>query len=64
MDDLEQARQLFLQGVGLHNAGRFADAEARYREAAGLAPQRPSILSNLAAVLISQARFSEAVPWC
>lgn len=64
MDDLEQARQLFLQGVGLHNAGRFADAEARYRDAAGLAPERPSILSNLAAVLISQARFAEAVPWC
>ena len=64
MDQLEQARSLFLQALEHHNHQRLTQAEALYRRALALAPARISVLNNLAAVLIGQSRFAEALVLC
>lgn len=64
MNDLEHARQHFMAGLEEQKAGRITEAEARYRKAEALVPGRVSIMTNLAAVLIEQNRFSEARSWC
>ena len=46
----ERARDAFLQGVRLHEAGRLDEAEACYEQARSLLPDRPSTLLNLAQV--------------
>ena len=61
MSDLERAQQLFFSALDAHKDGRPADAERLYREALDLAPGRPSLLNNLAAVLREQQRFDEAL---
>ena len=48
----EAAKAAFLQGLQHHHAGRFAEAEAAYRESLRLLPGRPSTLTNLAAVIV------------
>lgn len=64
MDPLEQARALFMQALEHHNAQRLVDAERLYREALAHAPDRVSILANLAVVLASQGRLAEARSPC
>lgn len=64
MDQLEQARNLFLQALEHHNRQRLTEAESFYRQALALAPGRISVLNNLAAVLIGQSRFAEALDFC
>lgn len=64
MSSFEQARNLFLQALALHQAGRFAEAEALYRQAHALMPDRVSILANLATVLLEQQRPREAWGFC
>lgn len=64
MDTLEQARQLFVRALDHHNHQRLTEAEALYRQALVLVPERISVLNNLAAVLIGQSRFDEALALC
>ena len=64
MNVFEQARGLFQQGLARHQAGRFAEAEALYRQAHALMPDRVSVLSNLATVLLEQHRPGEALGFC
>lgn len=63
-DPLEQARRLFFEALDHHRAHRLAEAEALYRRACELAPERVSILVNLSAVLVTQHRFQEATEFC
>jgi tetratricopeptide (TPR) repeat protein len=61
MDELERAAQLFYRGLERQREGDWSGAETLYREALLLAPQRVSVLVNLAAVLVGQRRFAEAL---
>lgn len=58
--DLERARQLFADALARHVAQDFAQAEPLYREALSLAPQRPSIVFNLARLLLDRQQYAEA----
>ena len=58
---LEQARTLFLEGVAEYGAGRLAQAERKFSAALALAPGRPSVLTNLGAVVLKLGRLEEAV---
>jgi tetratricopeptide (TPR) repeat protein len=60
MADLERARVLFEQALALHSAERLPEAEALYRQALELAPERPSLLVNLGAVALRLGRGREA----
>lgn len=64
MDHIEQARSFFLQALEHHNQNRLVEAESFYRQALALAPDRVSVLGNLAVVLASMQRFSEAQLYC
>lgn len=64
MDKLELARSVFLRALEHHNHQRLSEAEALYRQALALVPERMSVLNNLAAVLIGQSRFAEALALC
>lgn len=64
MDDLERAAQFFYQALERQRQGDAQQAEALYREALLLAPQRVSVMVNLAAVLVAQRRFDEALRLC
>lgn len=64
MTVMDQARALFFEGLAHHERHRFAAAEARYREALALMPDRVSVLVNLSAVLIAQSKFDEAAALC
>ena len=64
MTAMDQARALFFDGLAHHERHRFAAAEARYREALALMPDRVSVLVNLSAVLIAQSKFDEAAALC
>ncbi len=59
-DAIERARDLFFAGLDHHNHYRYPQAEALYRQAMALVPDRVSILVNLGAVLIAQEKFAEA----
>ncbi len=63
MNELEQARALFMRALQHHNAGLLAEAEPLYREALALAPTRSSVLVNLAVVLVGLGRHAEAEPY-
>jgi predicted TPR repeat methyltransferase len=58
---LEQARTLFLEGLADYQAGRLAQAERRFSGALALAPGRPSVLTNLGAVVLKLGRPEEAL---
>lgn len=64
MSDMAQAKALFFEGLEHHNRHRFQTAEACYRRALALMPDRVSILVNLSAVLIAQSKFDEAATLC
>ncbi|WP_101925565.1 MULTISPECIES: class I SAM-dependent methyltransferase [Luteimonas] len=64
MSDLAQAKALFFEGLEHHNRHRFQTAEACYRRALALTPDRVSVLVNLSAVLIAQSKFDEAAMLC
>jgi len=55
-------------GLALHEAGRFAEAEAEYRQACALEPDHPQAIGLLADCLLKQNRPSEALalldPYC
>lgn len=64
MDSITQARTHFLAALELQQAGRLNEAEALYRKALALAPERESVAVNLAAVLLRLRRFDEAEALC
>jgi predicted TPR repeat methyltransferase len=57
----EQARALFLEGVGHYAAGRWLQAEQKFAGALALAPGRASVMTNLGAVRIKLGRPDEAL---
>ena len=64
MDRLEQASQLFFQAVALHEQGKLDQAERLYQEALTLAPDRPSIMSNLATAFVQSGKYEDARILC
>lgn len=54
------AEQYIKNGDELVNGGKFAEAEAEYRQAVRLAPQRPLGRAKLGDVLLEQNRYAEA----
>ncbi|HET9404972.1 MAG TPA: tetratricopeptide repeat protein [Burkholderiales bacterium] len=64
MDPLASARQLFLDALALHEQGDLERAECLYKEALALAPERPSVMNNLAAVYVASGKLAEAMALC
>lgn len=64
MDPFEQARNYFYAALEHHNNDRLEQAEALYRKALALMPERVSLLVNLAAVLARRQRPAEALQLC
>lgn len=60
-DVMERARTLFIEAMAEQESGRLAAAETRLRQAHALLPERESIASNLAAVLLAQGLHEEAL---
>lgn len=60
--DFEAARSAFLAGLQAQSAGRLADAEQHYRDSLRRLPNRPSTLTNLAAVLLQRGEPAQALP--
>lgn len=60
MDALAEAKRLFLEALALQEKGDLARAEELYRQALTLAPERPSVMNNLAAVLFSLKKYAAA----
>ena len=55
MDSLAEAKRLFLEALALQEKGDLERAEGLYRKALTLAPERPSVMNNLAAVLFGES---------
>lgn len=64
MDPLAEAQRLFLDALALQEKGDLAQAEALYKKALLLAPGRPSVMNNLAAVYFELKKYAEAKRWC
>ena len=64
MTTLAQAQELFFAALDAQNRKQFDRAEHLYREALALAPDRPSVLNNLAAVLQELGKFTDAQACC
>jgi Flp pilus assembly protein TadD len=60
MDRLAQAKEHFETALAFHRRGDLARAEDLYRKALDLAPNRPSVMVNLAAVLLGMGRHEDA----
>lgn len=60
MDRLAQAKEHFEAALACQQRGDLAQAEDRYRKALDLAPNRPSVMVNLAAVLLEMGKHQEA----
>lgn len=58
---LLQARAHFEQGLAHWQSGQLAEAEQAFAQAHALAPERPSVLTNLGAVRAAMGRVGEAV---
>ena len=59
---LDQARDLFQDGLGHFEAGRLAQAEGCFAAALALVPGRPSLLTNLGVTRVRQGRAADALP--
>jgi len=64
MDRLAEAKQLFLDALALQERGDLEQAKCAYQEALALAPGRPSVMNNLAAVFIELKNYPEARLLC
>ena len=60
MSDVEKAKALFLSALDLLDARDYAAGEVKLRAALALAPERVSVLTNLAAALFRQDKLVEA----
>ena len=59
-DNLESARQLFTDALARHVERDWAAAEPLYRAALELAPERPSIVFNLARLMLDRKDYASA----
>ncbi len=64
MSNLAKAQELFFAALDAQNRKRLDIAEHLYREALLLAPDRPSIINNLATVLQQQGKHPESREYC
>jgi len=55
--------RLLAQAAAHHQAGRFAEAEAAYRTALGMAPKHAAIMHNLGVVMARQGKHAAAIRW-
>ena len=60
MSNLDQARAFFESALDSQQRGDLREAEILYRKALELAPDRPSVLNNLAIVYLELNRYAEA----
>ncbi len=60
MNDLDQAKASFLEGLRLIAANSFQAAEAQFERSLKLVPDRVSTLNNLSAVKLRLRKFAEA----
>jgi predicted TPR repeat methyltransferase len=60
-DAFEEARDRFLDGVRLHETGRFAEAEQQFQASLALLPGRPSTLANLGATRLKLGKPEQAL---
>jgi predicted TPR repeat methyltransferase len=58
------AGEVFAEAVGLHQQGRFPEAEALYLQVLQVFPGHPKILGNLAALYQQAGRLGEAARCC
>jgi len=64
MSNLAKAQELFFAALDAQNGKQLDIAERLYREALLLAPDRPSIINNLATVLQQQGKHAESREYC
>ena len=64
MDRLAEAERFFLEALAAQEKGDLRQAKCLYQEALSLAPERPSVMNNLAAVLIGLNQCGEAKVLC
>ena len=64
MDPLEHAKRLFFEALSCQEQGDLRAAERLYEEALALAPDRPSIMNNLAVVYIKSGKYLPARQLC
>jgi len=64
MTNLAKAQELFFAALDAQNGKRLDVAERLYRQALALAPDRPSVLNNLATVLQQQGQYPESREYC
>ena len=57
MGKMEQAKRLFFEALSAQEKGELIAAERRYEDALALAPNRPSLMNNLAVVYIQSANI-------
>jgi len=62
--NLATAESLFFSALAAQEKQDFVTAERLYREALSVAPDRPSIVNNLAAVLFQLKRFEDSRSLC
>jgi predicted O-linked N-acetylglucosamine transferase (SPINDLY family) len=60
IQNLETAKQFFIEGLNFLESGRLEEAEARFLESLKFAPDRASILTNLSATQIKLKKFDLA----
>jgi tetratricopeptide (TPR) repeat protein len=64
VSSLDKARTLFESALDLQQRGDLRRAELAYREALELAPERPSVLTNLLAICLELGKHAEAITYC
>lgn len=62
MSDFEKAKEFFMAGLAHQQQGELSAAETAYRQALEFAPDRPSVLTNLIAVMIRLEKYDAARP--
>ena len=60
MNNFEQARQRFTEGIDCLNGGRYEEAELKFEKSLALLPDRVSTLTNLSLARILLKKFGEA----
>lgn len=64
MDSLAEAKRLFLDALTRQEKGDLEQAEILYGKALALAPERPSVMNNLAMVLFQREKYAESKRLC
>ncbi len=64
MNQAQAAGGVLDEGVRALKSGQYAQAEAKFRQALGLAPDLAPCYVNLTAALHAQGKCEEAISWC